>query len=245
LAGHRRTRAERPSLACSRRPRARLRQFDYYLAKSRPFDFEADLARKAANGDEVAFGVLVKRHRRRLERVVRRYLAPEDAQDVLQEVFISVWRNLSRYDPQRPFKLWLDYIVLNKCRDAARRSVVRQKAQFSFQTMISPVTPETCLLKVEATDRLRRAIETLPPTRKAALILTLGDDYSQSEAAQALGVTVKSIETRLHHARQHLAGLVRASDLADLMHIGASQHPDERTTAGAAFTASVGGGFQR
>ena len=71
------------------------------------------------------------------------------------------------------------------------------------------------MLRDQALQRLELAIDKMPLPYRDALALIL-EDLSQSETAQRLGVTVKTVEVRLYRARQELAGMVKAADLADL-----------------------------
>jgi RNA polymerase sigma-70 factor (ECF subfamily) len=176
------------------------------------------MAVRAAHGDEAAFETLVKRHKHRFRVYIQRHVEhPDDTDDVMQQVFISLWRNLRHYDPKRSFKQWLGYIVFNKCRDAARRAAVRRKAAVTFPPItFSTATPEMSLLRDQALQRLELAIDKMPLPYREALALTILEDLSQSEAALRLGVTVKAVEVRLYRARLELAGTVRAADLVDL-----------------------------
>ena len=165
------------------------------------------LARRAVAGERAAFNVLVRRYQEPLYRFIRRYVGDADeAYDLLQETMISAWQALGRYDPERPVLIWLRRIALNKCRDWGRRRAVRQ---FFFRA-----TPlETAGVAVadehdHQTDNLVRldgAIAALPVQLKEPLLLTAFEGMSQQEAADALGLTVKAIETRVYRARKLLA----------------------------------------
>jgi RNA polymerase sigma factor (sigma-70 family) len=90
-------------------------------------DEDAALARLAAQGDERAFGQLMRRHKGSLHAFARRHVGdPEGALEVVQESFVAAWKALGRYDPTRPFGAWMRAIVLNKCRDRGRRLLVRR-----------------------------------------------------------------------------------------------------------------------
>jgi RNA polymerase sigma factor CnrH len=173
---------------------------------------DADLARRAAAGEEVAFTALMRRHKDRLYRLIRRHVGDaDDAYDLLQESFVSAWGALARFDAERPFYVWLARIALNKCRDRGRRLFVRRllrgaAALDQAHQVPDPVpTAETTAADREALARLDKAIARLPAGLKEPLILTVFDGLSQAEAADMLGVSVKSIETRIYRARQRLA----------------------------------------
>lgn len=166
----------------------------------------------ASNGDRAAFERLVVRHKIALYRLARRYLGDgDDAYDVLQDTFVAAWLNLRRFDSSRSWISWLRSILINKCRDHARRGAVRRRALalFAFEPKHSEAAeqPEE---EHELVDRRRllaldKAIAALPPRYKEPLLLTLTSGLTQPEAARQLGITVKAVEMRVRRARQRLA----------------------------------------
>nr|WP_269816505.1 RNA polymerase sigma factor [Caulobacter hibisci] len=163
---------------------------------------------------------MLQRHKPALYGFVRRYVRDGDgAADVVQESFIAAWRSLYRYDDRRSFGVWLRAIALNKCRDRARRLAVRRfilgenddgSAEALAQHDLEP-DGETSLVANEQRATLQKAIDQLPAKLKESLLLTYFDDLTQKEAADVLGVTVKTIETRVYRARQRLAELLDRS----------------------------------
>ena len=181
-------------------------------------DGDAELIRRALGGDERAFTLLMRRHKEGLYRFVRRYVGDADgAVEVVQESFVAAWRALGRFDGRRPFPVWLRAIALNKCRDRGRRQLVRRLA-FGDKDAESPEAQrqadpapdgEAQLLEKQRRAALDRALVRLPGKLKEPLLLTYFEDLSQQEAADLLGVSVKTIETRVYRARQRLAELIR------------------------------------
>jgi RNA polymerase sigma factor (sigma-70 family) len=172
------------------------------------------LARSAAAGDDRAFAVLVRRHKDGLYRLLRRYTGDADeAYEAVHEAFIAAWGALKRYDPQRPFGAWLRTIAINKARDRGRRMVVRRVIFGSgglddSEAMSAPdPSPgaEADVLEDEQAMRLDRAVARLPAALKEPLLLTAFEGLSQQDAAQMLGVSIKTIETRVYRARKLLA----------------------------------------
>jgi RNA polymerase sigma factor (sigma-70 family) len=135
---------------------------------------------------------------------------PHEALDVTQETFIAASRPLGRYDHGRPFLAWLKHIALNKCRDWGRRRKVR-----AFFTRAVPlemafdVSDDAIPADVQAADRAELARVTachirLPSRLREALVLRTIDGLGQAEAADVLGVSEKTVETRLYRARGKL-----------------------------------------
>lgn len=177
------------------------------------------LARSAAAGDDRAFSVLVGRHKDSLYRLLRRYIGDSDAAyEAVHEAFIAAWTALKRYDPERPFGAWLRTIAINKARDRGRRMVVRRMIFGSggledSEALNAPdisADAEAIVLEDEQATRLDQAVARLPATLKEPLLLTAFEGLSQQDAAQILGVTVKTIETRVYRARKLLAAQLDA-----------------------------------
>ncbi len=185
---------------------------------------DAELAAKALGGEGRAFTQLMRRHKDGLYRFVRRYVGDADtAYEVVQEAFVAAWSNLARYDRVRPFGTWIKTIALNKCRDRARREMVRRLVFGSRpddETLLPEAPDETPgaeeqLIAAQRRAALDRAIAALPVKLKEPLILTVFEEMPQQQAAEILGVTIKTIETRVYRARRALAaslGMAAESD---------------------------------
>lgn len=146
--------------------------------------------------------------------MLRRYLGdPDEAREAAHESFIAAWTALPRYDPARPFGAWLRTIAINKARDRGRRLAFRrlifgdrppEETEAKDQADSSPHA-EAALLERERLAMLDRGIARLPRPLRDALVLTAIDGLPQKEAAEVLGVTVKTVETRVYRARKILA----------------------------------------
>lgn len=174
---------------------------------------DAALARSAAEGDDKAFAELVRRHKESLYRLLRRYTGDSDeAYEAAHEAFIAAWSALKRYDPDRSFGAWLRTIAINKARDRGRRMLVRRvffgSKDLEDSEVLEKADPEPgaelLVLEAEQARRLDRAVSRLPAALKEALILTAFEGLSQLEAAETLGVSVKTVETRVYRARKLL-----------------------------------------
>lgn len=184
---------------------------------------DEDLARRAAAGDERAFTALMRRFKEPAWRFARLHVSdPDEAYDIVQEAFVSAWKNLGHYDPSRRFSTWLFRITLNKCRDRARRRKVRR---FFFQAFdldhavdradASVPDPEASLDGRQQTARLEAAITTLPEGLRAAFLLAAVEQRPHQEVAAILGVSPKSVEMRVYRARKQLQARLDSPDAED------------------------------
>jgi RNA polymerase sigma-70 factor (ECF subfamily) len=175
---------------------------------------DSALARAAAGGDDRAYSLLVRRHKEGLYRLLRRYTGDADeAYEAVHEAFIAAWGALRRYDPERSFGAWLRTIAINKARDRGRRMLVRRvifgsagldDAEVRAAADLGPGA-DAAIIEDQQAARLDKAIGRLPAALKEPLLLTAFDGYSQAQAGEILGVSAKTIETRVYRARKLLA----------------------------------------
>lgn len=174
-------------------------------------DDASDLALMArvAQGDEVAYRLLSRRHVPAMLGLARRILGnAADAEDVVQEAMLRVWTHAPRWQPLAAFRTWLTRIVVNLCLDRKRRA---PWVDLDAAGEIADPGPNASE-QAERSERDRlvdRAIGELPDRQRTAIVLTYGDGMSNAEVAEVLGTTVSAVETLLVRAKQ---GLRRALD---------------------------------
>ena len=177
---------------------------------------DGELAALALGGQERAYREFLRRYRDPVYRLVRGTIRDsEEAFDVTQESFVAAFAALKRYDRERPFKLWISRIAINKCRDWARRRAVRSfftravPIEDAFDLAGDGVSPETETGDRAELARVSAGIANLPAKLRQVLVLRAIEGMTQAEAAEALGVTEKAVETRLYRARLALNGILR------------------------------------
>jgi RNA polymerase sigma-70 factor (ECF subfamily) len=176
---------------------------------------DASLVQRSLAGDDGAFAELIGRHKQWAYRFVLRYVGnPDDAYDVLQDAFFSAWMALSRYQPGRPFEVWLRRIALNKCRDRARRNAVRRvfsrlgTEDSEAEALPDPTPgPEAAVATDQELAQLERSVAALPRSLKEPLLLTALEGLSHQEVGELLGLNAKAVEMRVYRARARLAAL--------------------------------------
>ncbi len=170
-----------------------------------------------AQGSEPALCVLMQRYKHKLYAFISRYVKDADtAYDILQEVFIRVHFKADSYNPDYAFSTWLYHIAINMCRDMARKEKIRQI--FSLDSKEDnegagyyDTIPDSGAVTEDIVELRRnlsvldKAIQRLPHKLKTALILFAVEEYSQEKCAELLGVTAKTVETRVYRARKILA----------------------------------------
>lgn len=176
-----------------------------------PNTADAQLVELALAGRQDACSALMARHREAVWRLARAHVGdPDEALDIVQEAFVAAFSALSRYDAARPFRAWIARITLNKCRDWARRRAVRRLFVFARPLedaahVADPgATPEETAGSRAALVRIEAAVAALPVALKDVLLLRTIEGLDETDTAQALGISRKAVETRLHRARAKL-----------------------------------------
>lgn len=171
---------------------------------------DTNLIEKVRRGNRAAFGELVEPHLPRLLGLARRMLGSADeAEDALQNALASTWMARTKLDPAKPAVAYLTTVTLNKCRDRLRRRKVARFLGFGafdpdMQIASEAPDAESEIVDRQALEQVARAIDRLPMRLREALVLVAIDGRSQREVAELLGVTEKTIETRIYRARQRL-----------------------------------------
>lgn len=173
---------------------------------------DLEMARRCLDGDPAAFEAVYRMHAGRLFGLVSRMLgsAPE-AEDVLQEIFITAHRKLSGFRGDSSLGTWLYRIAVNHCLDhlrsrgarmaSATESLDREDAR--EPAAVAPVVP-TSISRID----LERAIAQLPPGCRAAFVLHDVEGREHREVARMLGISEGTSKSQVHKARMRLRVLL-------------------------------------
>ena len=167
----------------------------------------------ASGGDMAAFEQLVERHQRMVIGTVARMLGTNsDAEDIAQQVFVRVWKNVKRYEPRAKFTTWLLKItrnlVFNELRRRSRHPTVPIQSETDEEERPlkdeHAASPDATLLEHELQKAVNAAIAQLPETQRMAVILRRYEELSYEEIAQALDQSVSAVKSLLFRARTEL-----------------------------------------
>ncbi|TPW77443.1 RNA polymerase sigma factor [Schumannella soli] len=165
---------------------------------------DALLAQRAADGDEIAFAVLVRRHAGYLRAfAIRLTRSGADADDVVQEALITAWRRLPELREPAKVRGWLATIVARKATDR-----IRSRRETDPIDEIDPAAvtdgPEERAVLSSQLQALAAAVDTLPDEVRVTWTLREISGASYDEIAERLEVPVSTVRGRLARARAHL-----------------------------------------
>lgn len=185
-----------------------------------PTDTDEHLLDRLRAGEREVFGTLVRRYERELFGYLRRYLGDDDlADDVFQNTFVQVYSKIGQYEPGRPVRPWLYAIATNQAIDALRRRNRRadQRADAAaapdedghprplFELLPAPGDgPPDTADRAEQRELVRAAVDRLPELLRQVVILAYFQGLKYRDAADALGIPVGTVKSRLHAALARL-----------------------------------------
>lgn len=190
--------------------------------KSRLTPREEALVGRLQEGDEDALAELVRRYSGMLLGLAQRILgSPSEAEEVVQEAFLQIWRQAPRYDPTRAaLSTWVVMITRSRSIDRLRSRQVAQRTassarQEDSRTHTSPRGVRD-VLKDERRSRLQREMAELPAEQRQVLEMAYFEGMTQSEIATSTGTPLGTVKTRTLLAMNKLRAAL-ADDIGDLL----------------------------
>jgi RNA polymerase sigma-70 factor (ECF subfamily) len=179
---------------------------------------ERALIQRCIAGDAAAFEPLVEKYRQRVWRLAFQVLHDrEEAWDVAQEAFVRAFHSLASFRGQSAFYTWLFRITVNVATDRHRQRGAQARAfgpervteeDWARSTPDPGRGPEQEATRAEQRERIRRALDALPPKARAIIMLSDVEGLSYREIAEVLNCPIGTVMSRLHNARKRLKGLL-------------------------------------
>jgi len=181
---------------------------------------EQDLITDAASGNVHAFGQLIMPYEKPIYNFCRRMLGDDyDAQDVSQEIFIRVYKNIKKYRTRSgaSFKSWLYAIANNACIDELRKRKSRIRPESldaafesddgeAYRQLRSPEElPEEAVIKKERQKIIAEAVSNMPASFRQMIVLRDIRGFGYEEIAEITGMKLGTVKSKISRARQYLA----------------------------------------
>lgn len=175
-----------------------------------PKPLAPEIVQEAVRGSSRAFREIVETHQGFVYAVAFRFVRnAQDAEDIAQDVFIRLWKNLNTYRPEIKLTTWLHKIVTNCCLDFLKSRHGRQRKNSTDldkeQGMhASSTTPEREYQQQELSKIIYQAAEELTPKQRAVFILRDLEGLSPEEVSNALTMSIGNVKSNLFHARKKI-----------------------------------------
>jgi RNA polymerase sigma-70 factor, ECF subfamily len=176
---------------------------------------DEELMIQLQQGEDLALNELMRRWQQPLARYIYRYVGNQTgALDVAQEAFVRVFQQRHRFKENLKFSAWMFAIATNLCRNFLRwqsrhPSKASQSDQHEESWEITPQltsqnSPDEVARLKETAEAVRRQVDALPDQLKAVVLLADYEELSYRDIGEALGCSVKAVETRLYRAHRLL-----------------------------------------
>ena len=143
---------------------------------------------------------------------LRRFVGPDEAEDVLQRTFLDVWRSAERYDPRQRFSSWLFTIAHHRAVDTIRKRRDNVVDVETARGLMGEDGRETAQRYADAAE-VRAALGRLPDHERRVLELAYYADLTQREIATRLDVPIGTVKARASRGTHHLADIIRNEHL--------------------------------
>jgi RNA polymerase sigma-70 factor, ECF subfamily len=186
------------------------------MVKKRDKQSDADLVREIKRGDARALEEIVKRYSNKVYNLA--YHLTRDsaaAEEIMQDVFLTVISKIGTLTNEEYFSTWLYRVTTN-----AAYGFLRKEKKFSEQTPVDNIDqeiqpsydwsdlPDDVLLSEESKEVLRKSIDALPEAMRTVVIMKDMEGFKNEEIAEALGMSVPAVKSRLHRGRLILRDLL-------------------------------------
>jgi len=176
-----------------------------------PLRTDFELVEAFRNGDLTGFNELVRRHQERVYWIARRVVGKhDDAADVVQDVFVRMFKALKGFRGDSEFSTWLYRIAMNVSLNAIRAKRVKDFIRYDDTIESrSEELPDAELLRNEYQTVLERAIQRLPPKQKLVFIMRYYDEMPYDQMAKLLKKSVGGLKANYFHALKKVQEYVR------------------------------------
>jgi len=172
-------------------------------------DDDFSLIKRFIDGEESVFGELLKRHKDKVRNIIYITLTNSDlVDDIAQEVFITVYRNLKNFRFESQFTTWIYRITINKCKDHLRKKNIRRIFLPLNDEVEEPVF-ESINEDSDIKQIVRDAIAALPDKLRIPLVLKDIEGFSYQEIAESMDCEIGTVKSRIFRAREALKKLLQ------------------------------------
>ncbi len=174
---------------------------------------DLELVQEFNNGNPVAFNELVRRYQEKIYWVARRILGShEDADDIVQEVFIKVYESLKEFRGDSSIYTWMYRIAVNLSLNVIRRKKIKDFLR--FDELVAPLiseeaVPDKQLEKEEQRTLIEKGIAQLPEKQRIVFILRYYENLPYEEIAKLLKKSVGGLKANYFHAMKKIEGFLK------------------------------------
>ena len=171
---------------------------------------DCDLLKQIALGDQLSIRTLFERHQNRVFRYVLRLIRDESyAEEIVNEVFFSVWAKAASFNGRSAVSTWIIAIAYKKAINHLRKCrEVQLDEEVAHLVVDTADDPEIAISKSDANSLVRASLDRLNPKHRQVIDLAYYHEHTVRQIAATTGILEGTVKTRLYHARRRLAELL-------------------------------------
>lgn len=170
-----------------------------------------ELVRSCLNGDRQSFRLLYRRYQHRVRQMLYQLGDPTALDDLVQEVFLRVWKGLPKFRQSAQFSTWLYRITWNVATDR-RQTLARERSRLqTIAHSIGTQHDDPDVMQLHYQDLVRKGLRVLSEEHRSVLVLHDLEELPQQEVAEILEIPVGTVKSRLFHARSGMRKFLEES----------------------------------
>mgnify|MGYP004577437931 FL=1 len=156
------------------------------------------------------FNEIINANKQNIKNIIK-LITKQENEDIEQEVYIKLWKNADKYEERGSLKSWVNTIAKNTSKDYLKSAVVKNAQNSTSDDLVlcnikdNKNTPEDCVITTDRQKRIIKAIDSLKPKLREAIMLCEIYGYTYEEASQKLNCPLGTIKSRIYNAKKELA----------------------------------------
>lgn len=162
------------------------------------------------------FEDIINNNKQNIKNIIK-LITKQENEDIEQEVYIKLWKNIGKYKEQGSLKSWVNIVAKNTSKDYLKSACVKNEQKTTTDEFVliniqdRKKTPETATLETERQRKIIDAVECLKPKFKEVILMCEIYGYTYEEAAKKLRCPLGTVKSRIYNAKKELANIL--SDL--------------------------------
>lgn len=156
------------------------------------------------------FNEIINANKQNIKNIIK-LITKQENEDIEQEVYIKLWKNADKYEERGSLKSWVNTIAQNTSKDYLKSAVVKNAQNSTSDDLVlcnikdNKNTPDDCVITTDRQKRIIKAIDSLKPKLREAIMLCEIYGYTYEEASQKLNCPLGTIKSRIYNAKKELA----------------------------------------
>ena len=183
---------------------------------------DIEIVEKVLKGDIDAFYEIIEKYEKMVYNLSYRiFNNTSDAEDMTQEAFMKIYKNLNKCQGKQSIKTWVYTITYNTCIDEVRKrkgknnisldmELEGEDSNYSLDIPSDDITPENALIQKEGILEIEKAINSLSETNRALIFLRDVKGFSYNEISEILNLNIGTVKSRINRARNMLKNILKA-----------------------------------